>query len=60
MRECDRAKVVRESGGVVVCGGLHKERGSFFLSDYDVIDECRRCGAWHMNWSEKQESKGDE
>lgn len=56
--DCKRAKMVREDNGDCLCGGLHKDCESFFLYEDDVVNECRVCGAWHVNWVASSRNPG--
>lgn len=55
-KECARAHTIRDNGDNICCG-LHHEPESFMLAEYDVIEKCRRCGAWHYNYNLAMENK---
>lgn len=48
--DCKRAKTEMTNNGDTICGGIRSERVVFFSPE--IVDECRACGAWHVNWKE--------
>lgn len=57
---CYCARTLREFNGDNVCGGLHRDENSFFLDEDDVIERCRQCGAWHVNWTNSGRHKSND
>ena len=55
-KDCKKAHTIWDNGDNICCG-LHHDPESFMLAEYDVIEKCRRCGAWHENYNQTMENK---